>query len=379
RQDEENAIIEQAYKKIDEEHDFSRDSVIVLAEDDWHSGVIGIVASRITEHYNLPSILISFDGDIGKGSGRSVHGLNLVDALKSCDDCLIKYGGHALAAGLSIERGRLDEFRRRINDFARDNLREDSLASTVAVDCTLQTSEINLQQASELYLLEPFGVSNPVPVFVLRDAVINDITPIGAGRHTKMTISKDGAFFTALCFGAVADSLDFLPGDIADFVFNLEINEFQNVQSVQLNVRDIAHGGAYLAQTEQARDIYAKAVRGEALTPEIYKSAVPQRDDFVGVYLYLKNESRAGRDSVTVHRTARAIGCAPLAGYVKVRLIFDIMNETGLINAVRTDDVLGERSDCVRYLFRINPVAAKINLDSSKLYSALKTAVAPKA
>lgn len=375
RQEEENSIIEQAYRKIEEEHDFTRDSVIVLAEDDWHSGVIGIVASRITEHYNLPSILISFDGDVGKGSGRSVRGLNLVDALKSCGDCLIKYGGHALAAGLSIERSKLDEFRRRINDFARENFAEDTLDTSMSVDCEVGAGDITLAQASELYLLEPYGVSNPVPVFALRDAVINEITPIGGGRHTKMSVSKDGAFFTALCFGISPDSLDYLPGDIADFVFNMEINEFQNNQSVQLNVRAIAHCSDYIEQTNKARDIYTKAVKGDNSACGLAGAAFPQREDFVGIYLYLKNEARAGRDSVTVHRAARALGCAPLAGYIKVRLIFDIMNETGLINAVRSDDTQREGGDCVRYVYRINAVAAKVDLTSSTLYKKIESAV----
>ena len=127
RQEEENSIIEAALDKINNEFDFEKDTVIVLAQENWHHGVIGIVSSRITERYGLPSILISFDeNDVGKGSGRSVKGINLVDALTYCSDLLVKYGGHELAAGLTIERKNYDEFVKRINDYARQRVENTS-------------------------------------------------------------------------------------------------------------------------------------------------------------------------------------------------------------------------------------------------------------
>ena len=131
RQNEENKIVDQAYARIDAEHDFERDPIIILDDEEWHHGIIGIVASRITEKYACPSILISFEGngseksgeDFGKGSGRSVKGLNLVDALSECSDLLEKFGGHELAAGLTIKRENLPEFKRRLNDCARESFK----------------------------------------------------------------------------------------------------------------------------------------------------------------------------------------------------------------------------------------------------------------
>ena len=161
----------------------------MLAEDGWHHGVIGIVASRITEHFNLPSILISFDssegdGDIGKGSGRSIKGLNLVEALNFCSDLLVKFGGHELAAGLSIERSKLPEFRRRINEYARAHLSDEDMATMVDVDCELCPAEITLRQAQELYLLEPYGIANPVRYFFVRREDPRRLRD-RLGRHTK--------------------------------------------------------------------------------------------------------------------------------------------------------------------------------------------------
>ena len=173
RQTGENAIVEEAYAKIAAEHDFEKDPVVILDDESWHHGIIGIVASRITERYSCPSILISFEGsengEIGKGSGRSVKGLNLVDALGKCSDLLEKYGGHELAVGLTIKRENLPEFRRRLNEYARECLSEGQTESTLDAECELSPEDITLEQASELYGLEPFGVSNPVPMFVLYD------------------------------------------------------------------------------------------------------------------------------------------------------------------------------------------------------------------
>jgi len=160
RQIEENKIIEQAFAKINAEHDFEHDPVIVLADESWHHGIIGIVASKITEKYSRPCILISFDdvgdgsgeitnedSDIGKGSGRSIKGMNLVDALTHCSDLLLKYGGHELAAGLSIERGKLEDFKQRINDFARGCFDSEQPVASLEAECELYPSDVSMQQA----------------------------------------------------------------------------------------------------------------------------------------------------------------------------------------------------------------------------------------
>lgn len=371
RQTEENLIIEDAYRKIEEEHDFKNDLVIVLDEDNWHQGVIGIVSSRITEHYNLPSILISFDGDIGKGSGRSIKGLNLVDALKYCDGCLLKYGGHELAAGLSIERSKLPEFKRRINEYARKYLTDDDLVISVPVDCEIEAKDVSMKLANELFMLEPYGIANPVPVFVLRDAVLSEIIPIGGNRHTKLTVEKDGYRITAVYFGAVAGELEFLPGDRADIMFNLDINDFQNVQTAQMIVRDLAHAKEYSDDLERQRELYF-SVRDSLKSPDAPASPgvsaqqiVPLREDFVKVYLYLRSETKAGRDCIPIHSVERSLGGE---NYVKARLIIDIMSETNLISAIKCADGGPER-----YIFKLNNITNKINLEKSSIYSNLKS------
>ncbi|MBQ2251482.1 MAG: single-stranded-DNA-specific exonuclease RecJ, partial [Clostridia bacterium] len=175
RQAEENRIIEEASQKIKDSFDFENDRVIVLAEENWHHGVIGIVASRITERFAIPSILISFDeNNVGKGSGRSVKGVNLVDALTYCSDLLIKYGGHELAAGLTVDREHFDAFKERINQFVRENVSEKSQSIVIEADAYIEAEDVNLAQANELFLLEPYGVANPSPTFFMSSLKVRD-------------------------------------------------------------------------------------------------------------------------------------------------------------------------------------------------------------
>ena len=198
RQEEENRTTEEALAKIKEEHDFENDYVIILDGDNWHHGVIGIAASRITECFNLPSILITFDGDVGKGSGRSICGMNLVDALKNCGDLLTKYGGHELAAGLSINREDLPEFKRRMNEYARTCLTEDNLVTSYDVDMELNETDVTLRQAEELDLLEPCGVSNPVPLFAMCSVNVATVSAIGNGKHSRFIFEKNGVSMQAV-------------------------------------------------------------------------------------------------------------------------------------------------------------------------------------
>jgi len=364
RQNEENAIIEEAYRKIEEEHDFKNDLVIVLAQDNWHHGIIGIVSSRITEHYNLPSILISYENDIGKGSGRSIKGMNLVNALMSCNDCLLKYGGHELAAGLSIERNKLDSFKTKINEYARAHLNDEDLITSISIDCELAASDVTLELANQLYWLEPYGISNPVPIFVMKDTKVVEIIPIGNNRHTKLNLMKDGKYFTAVYFGTIADDLDFVSGDFIDVVFNLDINDFQNVQSVQLIVKDIDHNEAYYKSLNQQKLLYDEIKNGRRVAKE--EDFIPTREDFVNVYQYLKQKIRKEQETISIHDIESNIGGKNNELYIKIKFIIDILYETNIIGVEKKDD-----KDI--YKFKLNYVKNKINLDKSSIYKKLKS------
>ena len=363
RQQLENEIAEEAAAMIAESVDMKRDKVIVLQSDSWHQGVIGIVASRITEKYNMPAILITCTGDTGKGSGRSVKGLDLVEALKNCSDCLIRFGGHELAAGLSIKRDRIDEFRRRINEFASEKMSSGSFVPQLSVECELQASDLTLPQARELYLLEPYGASNPVPLFLLSDAKILDITPIGSARHTRFTLEKNGVRFSAVYFGASSADSDFEPGDKADVVFNLDINDFMNTQSVQLIIRKMDHTDEYHSLIDPQKRIYDEFTGGRG--GEDISGCVPDRDDFVKLYVFIRDEVKAEHRFIMMRSLCRC-----LTGenrYIKSRFVIDILRENGLIKASEAPGLDGAE----RYEFDIISVGKKTTLESSPLYRRL--------
>jgi single-stranded-DNA-specific exonuclease len=174
RQSEENRISEEAMSLAERTHNFADDPVLVLAGDNWHHGVIGIVSSRITEKYNLPSILISVEDGIGKGSGRSISGLNISDALEACKDVLEKYGGHDLAAGLTVKAENIDELRRRINEYAREHIDLLDNGTKIEIDCEVDSSELTIENADELTMLEPCGTGNPQPIFITRGLCVSN-------------------------------------------------------------------------------------------------------------------------------------------------------------------------------------------------------------
>ncbi|MBO5010785.1 MAG: single-stranded-DNA-specific exonuclease RecJ [Clostridia bacterium] len=372
RQAEENKIMKEAYSKI-EECDIDKDPVIVLDADSWHHGVIGIVSSRITEKYFRPSILVSFEGnegepspdDIGKGSGRSIKGLNLVDALYYCSDQLTKFGGHELAAGLSVTRERLPEFRQKINEYARNNLSEEDMVPSIEADYEIDFSDIDLALAKGFNMLEPYGVENPVPVLVLRGAVLVDISGVSEGKHTKLTVSDGKSTLTAMYFSNSPESLGLYIGDKIDLLFNLDINEWGERESVQLVVRDLKHSLSQEKLFEAERKRFEE-IRGGA---RFYESEgiLPARDDFAAVYKFMLGAQRAGQSSLS-HRdiTSRfnGDGSLPKIGYAKLKVIIMVFMELNLVSITETEEEV--------YSFNIHYTSSKTELDKSTLLRRLR-------
>ena len=374
RQIEENRIAEQAYKKIEQTHDFENDKVIIIEDDGWNQGIIGIVASRITEKFGLPSILISFDGatrgypspdDSGKGSGRSVKGMNLVNAMNYCEDLLCKYGGHELAAGLTIERRNIDAFRRKINEYANKYLGEDQISVQIEADCEVEISDINMKQAMELYRLEPFGVANPVPVFVLRNAELLKIIPIGGGKHTKLIVAKDGIAVNAVYFSVQPTKLSLFEGNVVDIAFNLDINEYQNVKSVQLIVQDVKLSEEYEKKCTDCKLRYEEISAGGAFDAE--EDVIPNRDDFAIVYTTIRREFRLGHDilSTDVLLSILKKSERPNINYIKLQFIIKILNELKICGV--------ETMEKDRYKFDVYFSASKTNIEKSSILKMLRS------
>ena len=373
RQNEENTIMQDANLKM-RRWDIDKYPVIVLDADNWHHGVIGIVASRLTEKYARPSILVSFEGgesegisgdDVGKGSGRSIKGLNLVDALCACSDCLVKFGGHELAAGLSVTREKLPEFIEKINAYAIENLSKEDMTPTVDVDCEIDFSNLTFTLAQQLQKLEPYGVGNPQPTFLIRDCVVGEITPISDGRHTRFTLTDGKSTVSAMYFSASPDNFHIYNGDRVDIIFNIDINEWLGRRSVQLILKDIKQSKAQRELTKGETARFEEIWNGEQFTKD--EDVLPSREDFSHVYRFLVSSVRGGIDTFE-HREL----CSKLSSYrsrhrinyIKLKIIIKVFIELNLIGIEELSEEL--------YKFKLHYSTSKTELEKSNLLRRLR-------
>lgn len=265
RQAAEAEILQQALRKLTREYDPLCDPVIVLWGEEWHHGVIGIVASRICDIYHCPVILISLSGECGKGSGRSVSGFNLFEALESCGDLLSKYGGHEMAAGLTISRDRLEQFRQRLCRYAAERIRPQMLQATLQIDCEVTMEQLTLENARNLSMMEPYGMGNPQPTFVLRDMRVEEIIPISSDKHSRLLLSKEGREIGGMWFGITSTQCGFVPGSQVDVAFHLDINEFRGQRSVQMLIKDIRLSRCELEEDDVSQQAYQRYINGDRL------------------------------------------------------------------------------------------------------------------
>ena len=374
RQQEENRIAEKAYAMIEDQCIAQKDKVIVLADNMWQQGIVGIVSSRITEKYGLPSILISFastyDGvelgtDIGKGSGRSIKGMNLVEALANCEDCLVKYGGHELAAGLTIQRSQVEEFKKCINEYAKNVLSDDDFNISYYADCEIQMKDVTMQLAQDLSLLEPYGVGNPSPTFIMKDVTVARVLSIGNGKHTKLLLQKDGISMYAMYFGTSASVLGFDVGDSIDILFNIDINDFRNVKSVQLIIEDARLSHSFVKMLDDQKNRYKSIRNGEKYSES--EDVIPSRNDFVQIYTVLRREYRSGRNIINSNDLLKLANTSysDNINYIKLMYIIEILNEMKICRIENiTDDI---------FKFEIYFNASKTNIDKSSILKKLKS------
>ena len=236
RQAKEKQIFEEVIEKI--EKDNKDKKCIVLAEENWHHGIIGIVASKITEIYYKPSILICLEGDKGKGSGRSIPGFDLYTALTKCSDYIEKFGGHSMAIGITIKKENFEKLKEAIEKYAQESNISD-IMPIINIDKEINLKNINIEEVKSLELLEPFGEGNKMPLFLLRNLKIDSIRALSGGKHLKLTLKQDNNIVDAIGFNMGDLSKEYLLGDKVDVVGTIEINSFGNKENIQINLKDI--------------------------------------------------------------------------------------------------------------------------------------------
>ena len=287
RQETEQQIFKAAEELLEQQPERLDDRIMLLWGRDWHPGVIGIVASRLVERTGRPVIVVTIDehGE-GKGSGRSVQGFNLHTCIGSCADLLVRYGGHAMAAGLSVREENLPELRRRLNEWAA---RECPVLHTPPLTCdvTIHLDRITVESVRHLDQLAPYGAENPTPVFLLQSAVVDGVYPVSEGRHSRLRLRQGNAYLYAVWFGMPAEQLPYALGDVVDVALNLSV--YESTRGAQLSGRIIdLHPAGLGAELARQAALVQALRRGTPLTEEQKRQIAPARTDIIAVYRELQ-------------------------------------------------------------------------------------------
>lgn len=324
RHEAEKVIIDDIDELLAKDPSRACDRVIVVDGEGWHKGVIGIVAARLVERFGKPVIVLSRDGEETRGSGRSVEGFSLYDAIRSCADCLDQFGGHPLAAGLGLRSGRIAEFRRRINEYAAG---QPDVRPVLNIDCKLSPRAINGDLLDALSTLEPFGAGNPLPLFGLFGVKIDGITPLGEGKHIRLSLSKQDHRFTAMRFGVSPDRFPFRSGDTVDLAVTVEPNEYNGEIRPTVRVRDIRATGMSDEAVLDGMALYDKIIRGDEMSEEERARALPDRDYMLRAYKLIRSGVCCLRDPETVCLRLGNDG----SDYAKAAVSIEAMLELGTL------------------------------------------------
>ena len=301
-------------------------SAIVLAGENWHQGVVGIVASRLSEEFCRPTFLICLSGDRGKASSRSYGGFNLFAALTELSHLLEGYGGHELAAGFTISRENIDEFRREICRMAEEFTVSGQSRSALEADCEPDARLLSLENVEGLSQLEPCGTGCPRPVFVLSELLVIGVGTVGSGKHLRLRLqSRDGVEFQAICFSGGNLAKKLAEGDRVDIAFHAQLNEYRGIRSVQLSLLDI--------RNVQPEELYQDFKKGKQLNSYERRLLAPQRSDIGQLWHYLDSTApQSGWLSGDLDRLYAGVSLLyPDHSLRRTRACLDILQELGLI------------------------------------------------
>ena len=273
-------------EKIITENDLTKNSALVVAGRNWNSGIIGIVASKLCEKYRKPTVMITFEGDdnVGKGSGRSVDSIDLCTALESSKDHLIQFGGHKLAAGLTIESDKIDAFSKSLCEYVSANSKGDA-PSRFDCDFELGLEDLTISNILDMQKLEPFGTDNAQPSFAVSDLEILSMTGVGSNKHIKLMCRKSGVELPVMCFGVSPSDFDYHEGQKIDILCRMEINSYKGTESIQISALDIRAA----QNVNNAAQKILQAIKQKEF--DKIKGA-PNKDDFARLYRYVAGSAK---------------------------------------------------------------------------------------
>ena len=355
RQTVEQSICADAISQIEKLRTEER-SALVLSSENWHQGVVGIVASRLSEKYSCPSFMIHLKDGTGKGSCRSYGGFNLFAALESCADLLDGFGGHELAAGFTIPEENIPLFRTRINRYVRSASGGELPVSSLEVDAPIAApAAVTLSEVEHLSLLEPYGAGNARPVFALLGATVDTVQPVGQGRHVKLRLSKGPCRFDAIFFSTTEAECGVAAGARVDAAFYLQANTFRGATTLQLQLIDLRPSLTPSRHEGEALDLLHRLLEGEPLTAQEAGRLNASRDQFGACWLALGRRLRSGKAAEPLLPFIRQLA-AEAGGsesFLRTALSLAVFRERGLVSLSLREDILTAS---------LNPTQGKVDL-----------------
>ena len=289
RRDVENTILEQAIIEIEKDKMLKHNRIIVVSGKDWHEGVIGIVASRICDRYGKPCIVISTGEKTAKGSGRSVNGFDLFKAISYCKEFLDKFGGHPSACGISLSVDNINNLKDKITQYSEKNHNIMPFPE-IEIDLKLKPSILDVDIPKQLNILEPYGTSNPSPIFALTSMKLENITAVGNDKnHLRLQLSKNETKIFAMQFFCTLDKFNYKIGTMLDLAVTLSVNDFAGKENLSIKIKDIKPSKLSIDDEIYSYRIYEKYIRKEFLSAEEFSAISPNRDELATIYRYLKS------------------------------------------------------------------------------------------
>ncbi len=355
RQDTQNKMAEDITSEILANNDIIKDRIIVVWGDNYHPGVIGIVAARLVEQYSKPAIVFTKDGDEYKGSGRSVPAFNLNNGLENTKEFLIRFGGHELAAGLAVEEKNLEPFRKAINEFAMAN-ENMSKTADLDIDCLISLNEVNTESVTQVDFLAPFGNGNPSPLFMAENLQITGVFPVSEGRHVRIKMRQGNFINQGILFNTTPAEFAYKPGDFIDACFYLSIYHGDNGDMVSMKIKEVRPVGMKPEMIDNY-DIYKLFINDFPLSQDKKSVIRPIRSEAAAIYRKILAEKINCDDLRPLFVSFPSIPSG------KIQIIIDVLIDLGLIETIRTD-----------YINYFAPVAVKEKKDlmSSKILLALQ-------
>lgn len=351
----ENEILEDVEKLLLEEPERKYEKIIVAEGENWNHGVLGIVASKITQKYGKPCILITIEGETSRASCRSIEGFSIYDALVRNSKWLTRFGGHPMAAGFSINTSDLKFFKESLFQDSEDY---EVPAPCVSIDFELEPYQISCEILEDLEILKPYGNGNSEPVFGIFGATLVKIIPIGKGKHLKLIFEKDGFEFSVLYFNKTPNDFIFLEHEKLDIAITLHENEYMGVKSVSCYAVDFKICNYDLKKAVKEKNLYQHFKKSNTLNCDL-TNVIPSREEFVKIYQYVK---KLKNKSIRVDLINKRLFNNNKNLFI-IYIVLDVMEELGLIRIFRSAD---------EYKIIVNEVKEKVNISDSLILKSIK-------